>query len=74
MRLFQFPEPFPVPIPVAAVHGARDQYTPPEAVGAYLEHWPAPHRFQVEPGADHFLEGRLVEATGFLSRSLKEWL
>ena len=74
VRLFSPPERIPASIPVAAVHGELDQYTPPEAVGEYLEGWPGPHAFHVIPGADHFLEGHLPEATTFLSRSLKEWL
>lgn len=74
IRLFAPPEPFPRPIPVAAGHGERDRYTPPEAVRRYLETWPGPAAFEVFPGADHFLEGSLVEAVGFLSRHAKQWL
>jgi pimeloyl-ACP methyl ester carboxylesterase len=74
VRLFSPPDRFPASIPVAAVHGELDQYTPPEAVGEYLEGWPGPHALHVVRGADHFLEGHLPEATEFLSRSLKEWL
>ncbi len=74
LRIVDPPAPFPAAVPVAAVHGERDRYTPPEAVGAYLESWPAPSAFLVIPGADHFLEGRLPEASEFLSRNVKEWL
>ncbi len=73
-RLIEAPEPFPVEIPLVAVHGERDQYTPPEEVGAYLERWPGPHRFHVVPGVDHFFEEGLPEAVEFLIKSLKEWL
>ncbi len=62
------------PVPVAAVHGEDDQYTPPEEVGRYLEERTGPTAFRVLRGTDHFLEGRLPEALEFLSRSVKEWL
>jgi alpha/beta superfamily hydrolase len=71
---FPPPDPFPAPIPAVAVHGERDAFTPPEAVGAYLERWPGPVAFHVEPGADHFLEGRLPEALAFVVRTLDGWL
>jgi hypothetical protein len=57
-----------------AVHGEQDPYTSPDEVREFLESWPGPHAFRVEPGADHFLEGQLVEAVAFLSNSLREWL
>jgi len=70
-----FPPPASPPrIPLVAVHGAEDQYTPPERVAAFLRTWPERWAFHVLPGADHFLEGRLPEATGFLSDRLREWL
>lgn len=74
VRLFTPPERFPSSIPVVAVHGEEDQYTPPEAVGEYLEGWPGPHAFHVVTGADHFLEDHLPEATAFVSRTLREWV
>jgi len=74
IRLMAPPTPFPLAIPIAAGHGERDQYTPPEAVRRYLATWPGPAAFEVFPGADHFLEGHLVEATGFLSKNAKSWL
>jgi alpha/beta superfamily hydrolase len=61
-------------VPVAAVHGEHDQFTPPEEVGRYLEQWPGPTAFHMVRGADHFLGDGLPEALGFLSRSLKGWL
>jgi uncharacterized protein len=74
LRRFPMPEPFPVAVPIAAVHGELDGFTPPEEVGELLESWPAPHMFRVEPGADHFLEGSLVSAMRFLSHTLSHWL
>lgn len=74
LRLFSFPRPFPVALPLAAVHGERDQFTPPEHVREYLSTWPGPVAFDVFPDADHFLEGHLVEATAFLRDHLKESL
>jgi alpha/beta superfamily hydrolase len=74
MRLFSFPDPFPLPIPIAAVHGEHDEFTSPARVASYLRSWPAPAAFRMEPEADHFLEGSLVSATGFLSQHMKEWL
>ena len=74
LERFPMPEPFPVAIPIAAVHGELDAFTPPEAVGAFLESWPAAKAFRVEPGADHFLEGSLVSAVRFLSHALSQWL
>lgn len=74
LRLFEFPRPFPAPLPLAAVHGERDQFTPPEKVREYLETWPGPAAFQVFPEADHFLEGHLVEATAFLRDHIKQSL
>jgi alpha/beta superfamily hydrolase len=71
---FPLPSPFPVPVPIAAVHGEQDIFTPPEGVGKFLESWPGPNAFRVEPGADHFLEGSLVSAIRFLSRTLSTWL
>ena len=71
---YALPQPFPVPLPIAAVHGEMDTFTPPEAVGEFLEGWPGPKAFRVEPGADHFLEGSLVSAIGFLSHTLSHWL
>jgi alpha/beta superfamily hydrolase len=71
---FPVPEPFPHPFPVAAVHGENDVFTPPDAVGEFLEGWPGPSAFHVIRGADHFLEGHLPEAIGFLSRRLRDWL
>jgi len=74
LRRFPITEPFPVAVPIAAVHGELDQFTPPEDVGELLESWPAPHLFRVEPGADHFLEGSLVSAMRFLSHTLSHWV
>jgi alpha/beta superfamily hydrolase len=74
LRLFSLPRPFPAPLPLAAVHGERDQFTPPEAVKEYLSSWPGPVAFDVFPDADHFLEGHLVEATAFLRDHIKESL
>jgi alpha/beta superfamily hydrolase len=74
MRLFPPPERLPEGIPLAVVHGERDQYTPPEAVGRWLESWPGPSAFRLVRGADHFFEGHLPEAVQFLSDRLKEWL
>jgi alpha/beta superfamily hydrolase len=74
IRLFTPPTHIPSSLPLVAVHGEEDQFTPPEAVGAYLEGWPGPHAFHVVGGADHFLEDHLPEATAFVSRSLREWL
>ena len=74
LKRFPLPDPFPVPVPIAAVHGELDQFTPPEAVGEFLESWPGPKAFRVEPGADHFFEGSLVSAVGFLSDTLSLWL
>ena len=71
---FPLPCPFPAAIPIAAVHGKLDPFTAPERVGEYLESWPGIRAFRVEPGADHFLEGALGTAIGFLSRSLREWI
>jgi uncharacterized protein len=71
---FALPEPFPLPLPIAAVHGELDGFTAPESVGKFLESWPGPKAFRVEPGADHFLEGSLVSAIGFLSHSLRNWI
>lgn len=73
IRLFTPPD-TSHPIPLAAGHGELDQYTPPEAVRRYLQRWPGPTAFRVFPGADHFLEGSLPEATAFLSGSIGEWL
>jgi alpha/beta superfamily hydrolase len=72
-RLFAPPAP-PPRVPLAAVHGSRDQYTPPERVREYLKTWPDRAAFHVIPGADHFLDGHLPEATEFLSRTLGGWL
>jgi len=72
--MFPPPSPFPHPTPLAAVHGERDRFTAPDAVRGYLESWPGPHAFHVEPRADHFFEGCLPAATGFLSGSLGGWL
>lgn len=74
MRLFGFPDPFPHALPVAAAHGEQDQFTPPPPVAEYLDRWPAPHAFHVEPGADHFFEGQLPAVTAFLSARVGEWL
>ena len=74
LKRFPLPEPFPVPVPIAAVHGELDGFTPPETVGEFLESWPGPKAFHVEPGADHFLEGSLVSAIRFLSHTLSHWL
>jgi len=74
MRLFPPPEHFPTTLPLAAVHGEEDQFTPAEAVGRWLETWPGPAALRVVRGADHFLEGHLPEAARFLSDRLKEWL
>ena len=74
LDLYDFPNPFPVPVPLAAVHGEQDAFTPPEAIGEYLESWPGPKGYRVIPGADHFLEGSLVPAILFLSHTLRDWL
>ena len=74
LRMFPLPRPFPTPIPLAAVHGEADQFTPPNAVDQYLADWPGQKMFHVEPGADHFLEGRLVKTTAFLSDAVDGWL
>lgn len=74
MRLFPAWDSLLDPIPLAAVHGERDQFTPPEAVGRWLETRTGPTAFHVVRGADHFLEGRLPEAIRFLSDRLKDWL
>jgi len=71
---YEIPDPFPVALPIAAVHGELDTFTAPEAVGEFLESWPGPKAFRVEPGADHFLEGSLVSAIRFLSHTLSHWL
>jgi len=71
---YAIPNPFPLAVPIAAVHGELDTFTPPEAVGEFLESWPGPKAFRVEPGADHFLEGSLVPAIQFLSHTLSHWL
>jgi hypothetical protein len=73
-RLFPLPEPFPHPIPIAAAHGARDQFTPPERIEEYLESWPGKHAWHVEPDTDHFFEGKLPSVTRFLSHTLGGWL
>lgn len=68
------PRPFPVAVPVAAVHGERDEFTAPEAVKRYLSTWPAPTALHIVDGAGHFLEERLPEATAFLSGQVDSWL
>lgn len=74
MRLFDLPRPYPQEIPVAAVHGEQDQYTPPDHVREYLADWPAPAEFEVIPETDHFFADRIPDATGFLTRTLGPWL
>jgi alpha/beta superfamily hydrolase len=73
-RLFEPPDPFPRSLPLAAVHGERDQFTPPERVAAYLETWPGPNAWRVVPEADHFLYDDLPEAIGFLAENVGAWL
>ncbi len=70
LRIIEPPDPFPVSIPVAAVHGENDQYTPPDKAADYFRAWPGSSAFHVVPGTDHFFEGKLPEATRFLSRHL----
>jgi len=72
--LFEPPYPLPRDLPLIAVHGERDPYTPPSRVREFTKRWPGPVAFRVEPGADHFLEGRLVEAVRFLSEAAGRWL
>ena len=75
MRLFPLPRPFPRSIPLAAVHGAQDEFTPPEKVEHYLQTtWPGPHDFKVIPEADHFLTGVIPEGTKFLVDAVREYL
>lgn len=74
LRHFPAHEPLPDSLPLAVVHGERDQFTPPEEVGRWLESRSGPTAFHVVRGADHFFEGCLPEATGFLSDNLKKWL
>ena len=74
LKLFSLPTPFPAAVPIAAVHGGNDEYTPPEAVRRYLAAWPAPTALHIEDGADHFLEGRIPSATSHLSDHLRQWL
>lgn len=74
LRIIEPPDPYPVPVPIAAVHGDQDQYTPPEKVREYLDRWPAAHAFHEVPDTDHFFEGRLPEATQFLSEQASTWL
>jgi len=73
LRLFDLPTPH-YPLPLAAVHGELDQFTSPEKVFDYLSLWPAPTHVHIEPDADHFLDGHLPTAMGFLSRSLRPTL
>jgi alpha/beta superfamily hydrolase len=74
LRLFSAHESIPDSLPLAVVHGERDQFTPPEEVGRWLENRSGPTAFHVVRGADHFFEGCLPEATGFLSDNLRKWL
>ncbi len=74
LRLFPPPDSPADRIPLAAVHGERDAFTPPEAVGQWIESRRGPGAFRVLRGADHFLEGQLPEAVSFLSDRLSEWL
>lgn len=74
LGLFPPPSRLPRDLPLVAVHGERDQYTPPARVHEFTERWPGPAAFRVEPGADHFLEGHLVEAVGFISAEAQRWL
>ena len=73
-RMFEPPTPFPRPLPLAAVHGENDQFTPPDRVAAYLETWPGPSAWHVVAGADHFLYDDLPEAIGFLAGNVGTWL
>jgi alpha/beta superfamily hydrolase len=74
LKLFSLPSPFPAAVPIAAVHGGNDEYTPPDAVRRYLSVWPAPTALHVEDGAGHFLEERISQATSYLSEHLDLWL
>jgi alpha/beta superfamily hydrolase len=73
LRIFTPPATLSRPLPLAAVHGELDQFTPPGTVERYLERWPGRHALHVVEGADHFLEGRMDEAVSFLSRTLRGW-
>lgn len=73
LRMFSPPSGVPRPVPLAAVHGEEDQFTPPGSVARYLDQWPGKHAFHVVPGADHFLEGHIPEAVSFLARTLAGW-
>jgi alpha/beta superfamily hydrolase len=74
LDLFTPPAPLPRDLPLVAVHGEHDQYTPPSRAREFAESWPGPAAFRMEPGADHFLEGGLVEATRFISDAVARWL
>jgi len=63
-----------LPLPLVAVHGEADAFTPPDVLRGYLDSWPGPVSLRLIPGADHFLTGRLQEAVSFLTENLKDRL
>jgi len=72
-RMFTPPSAVPRPLPLAAVHGGADEFTPPTTVARYLDRWPGRHAFHEVAGADHFLTGHVEEAVSFLGRTLEGW-